>query len=113
MLPPLFDPHLSAHSYWFRYGKRTYQAARSVEAAYPEGYSHAADCDLKSYFDTVSPSRLLRLLVQWVTDRRVLRLIGDRGIGEFQYAPERVVWSQVETYSPLRELVIGFVVDVN
>jgi RNA-directed DNA polymerase len=75
VLTPLFDPHFSAHSYGFRYGKRAPQAVRSVEAAYREGYTQAVDCDLKSYFDTVNHSRLLRLLAQRVTDRRVLRLI--------------------------------------
>jgi retron-type reverse transcriptase len=48
---------------------------RSVEAACREGYTQAVDCDQKSCFDTVNPSRLLRLLAQRVTDRRVLRLI--------------------------------------
>ena len=61
--------------YGFRYGKRAHQAVRAVDFAYREGYTQAVDCDLKSYFDTVNHSRLLRLLTPRVTDRRVLRLI--------------------------------------
>jgi RNA-directed DNA polymerase len=76
VLTPLFDPHFSTHSYGFRYGKRAHQAVRAVEAASRQGYAHAVDCDLKSFFDTVNHDRLMRLLAQRVTDRRVLRLIG-------------------------------------
>jgi len=53
ILTPLFDPHFSAHSYGFRYGKQAHQAVRSVQAAAGEGYYYAVDCDLKSFFDTV------------------------------------------------------------
>jgi len=76
VLTPLFDPHFSTHSYGFRYGKRAHQAVRAVEAASRQGYAHAVDCDLKSFFDTVNHDRLMHWLAQRVTDRRVLRLIG-------------------------------------
>jgi RNA-directed DNA polymerase len=76
VLTPLFDPHFSSHSYGFRYGKRAHQAVRAVEAASREGYAHAVDCDLKSFFDTVNHDRLLTRLARRVTDGRVLRLIG-------------------------------------
>jgi RNA-directed DNA polymerase len=75
-LTPLFDPHFSTHSYGFRLGKRAHQAVRVVEAASQQGYSHAVDCDLKSFFDTVNHDRLLALLARRVSDGRVLRLIG-------------------------------------
>ena len=75
-LTPLFDPHFSTHSYGFRYGKRAHQAVRAVEAASRQGYAHAVDCDLKSFFDTVNHDRLMLLLARRVGDLRVLRLIG-------------------------------------
>jgi RNA-directed DNA polymerase len=76
VLTPLFDPHFSTHSYGFRIGRRAHQAVRAVEAASQQGYAHAVDCDLKSFFDTVNHDRLLTLLARRVTDGRVLRLIG-------------------------------------
>jgi RNA-directed DNA polymerase len=76
VLTPLFDPHFSTHSYGFRIGRRAHQAVRAVEAASQQGYSHAVDCDLKSFFDTVNHDRMLTQLAQRVTDGRVLRLIG-------------------------------------
>ena len=76
VLTPLFDPHFSTHSYGFRLGKRAHQAVRTVEAAAQQGYVHAVDCDLKSFFDTVNHDRLLALLARTVKDGRVLNLIG-------------------------------------
>ena len=76
VLTPLFDPHFSTHSYGFRLGKRAHQAVRTVEAAAQQGYAHAVDCDLKSFFDTVNHDRLLALLARRVKDGRVLNLIG-------------------------------------
>ena len=76
VLTPLFDPHFSSHSYGFRYGKQAHQAVRAVEAANAAGYTHAVDCDLQSFFDTVNHDRLMNLLARRITDERVLRLIG-------------------------------------
>jgi hypothetical protein len=76
VLTPLFDPHFSPHSYGFRLGKRAHQAVRTVETAAQQGYAHAVDCDLKSFFDTVNHNRLLSLLARRVKDGRVLNLIG-------------------------------------
>jgi len=76
VLTPLFDPHFSSHSYGFRYGKQAHQAVRAVEAANAAGYTHAVDCDLKSFFDTVNHDRLMNLLAKRITDERVLQLIG-------------------------------------
>ena len=76
VLTPLFDPHFSTRSYGFRYDKRAHDAVRTVEASAQAGYTQAVDCDLKSYFDTVSHNRLMPLLARRITDRRVLRLIG-------------------------------------
>jgi len=76
VLTPRFDPHFSSHSYGFRYGKRAHEAVRAVEVANQAGYVHAVDCDLKSFFDTVSHDRLTNLLARRIADLRVLRLIG-------------------------------------
>jgi len=76
VLTPLFDPHFSTHSYGFRYGKQAHQAVRAVEAANRAGYTQAVDCDLKSFFDTVSHERLINLLARRITDKPVLQLIG-------------------------------------
>jgi RNA-directed DNA polymerase len=76
VLTPLFDPHFSSHSYGFRANRGAHEAVRAVEAANQAGCVHAVDCDLKSFFDTVSHDRLTNLLARRITDQRVLQLIG-------------------------------------
>ena len=75
-LTPRGDPHFSSHSHGFRYGKQAHQAVRAVEAANAAGYTHAVDCALKSFFDTVNQDRLMNLLARRIPDSRVLQLIG-------------------------------------
>jgi len=76
VLTPLFDPQFSSHSYGFRANRRAHEAVRAVEAANKVGCVHAVDCDLKSFFDTVSHDRLTNLLARRIADKRVLQLIG-------------------------------------
>lgn len=75
VLTPLFEGEFSNHSYGFREGRNAHQAIREMEACWQEGYRHAVDCDLKSFFDTVSHDRLMIQLREKIRDRLVLRLI--------------------------------------
>lgn len=59
-----FLPNRSAH-----------QAVRQMEACWKEGRTHAVDCDLKSFFDTVNHDRLMEQLRGKVRDPLVLGLI--------------------------------------
>ena len=59
VLGALFEGGFSEHSYGFREGRSAHQAVGQVEAGWKEGRRHAADCDLKSFFDTVNHDRLM------------------------------------------------------
>ena len=50
-------------------------ALAEMEEANRDGLRFAADCDLKSFFDTVNPGLLINKLARQVHDARVLRLI--------------------------------------
>ena len=76
VIGPLFEPHFSAHSYGFRPGRRARMALAEMEDAHREGLRYAADCDLKSFFDTVNHGLLMNRLARRIADRRVLRLLG-------------------------------------
>ena len=76
VIGPLFEPHFSTHSYGFRPGRRARMALEEMEQAHREGLRYAADCDLKSFFDTVHHGLLMNRLARRMADRRVLRLIG-------------------------------------
>jgi RNA-directed DNA polymerase len=76
VIGPLFEPHFSTYSYGFRPGRRARMALAEMEDAHREGLRYAADCDLKSFFDTVNHSLLMNRLARRIADRRVLRLVG-------------------------------------
>jgi RNA-directed DNA polymerase len=76
VIGPLFEPHFSTHSYGFRPGRRAKMALEEMVDAHRDGLRFAADCDLKSFFDTVNHGLLMNRLARRIADRRVLRLIG-------------------------------------
>jgi len=76
VIGPLFEPHFSAHSYGFRPKRSARMALTEMEDAHRDGLRYAADCDLKSFFDTVNHGLLMNRLARRIGDRRVLRLIG-------------------------------------
>jgi RNA-directed DNA polymerase len=65
----------SEQSYGFRHGRGCHQALERVEALFEAGYVYVVDADLKGYFDTIPKDRLLALVGEKVSDRRVLRLV--------------------------------------
>jgi RNA-directed DNA polymerase len=75
VIGPLFDPQFSAHSYGFRPKRSARMALAEMEQAWRDGLRFGVDCDLKSFFDTVSHGLLLGRLSRKVHDQRVLRLI--------------------------------------
>lgn len=70
-----YDPTFSVDSYGFRPGKRGHDAVRKAKSYMKEGYRWVIDIDLEKFFDAVNHDRLMRLLSQRITDKRVLRLI--------------------------------------
>jgi RNA-directed DNA polymerase len=75
VLEPIFDNTFSDHSYGFRHGRGCHHALERVEQLLESGYVHVVDADLKSYFDTISKSRLMALVEAKVSDSRVLALV--------------------------------------
>jgi RNA-directed DNA polymerase len=75
VLEPIFDVTFSPHSYGFRRGRGCHHALERVEELLAAGCVYVVDADLKSYFDTISKSRLISHLRGKVSDSRVLRLV--------------------------------------
>jgi len=74
-LEPIFERDFAEHSYGFRPGRSCKDALRVVQTAMEEGRLHVIDADLKSYFDTIPHSRLVKRIAEKVSDGRVLGLI--------------------------------------
>src|SRR5262249_30225727 len=75
VVEPIFERDFAEHSYGFRPGRGCKDALRRVDELLKAGYTHVVDADLKSYFDTIPPDRLVALVGQKVSDGRILSLI--------------------------------------
>jgi RNA-directed DNA polymerase len=75
VLGPLFEAGFSDHSHGYRPGRSAHQAVVVMEESWKEGRRHAVECDLKSFFDTVSHDRMMNALKEKVRCPRVLGLL--------------------------------------
>ncbi len=85
VIEPILDATFHERSFGFRHGRGCHDALRCVEALLEAGSVYVVDADLKSYFETIPKDRLLAIVKQKISDRRVLGLIKqylDQGIVE-------------------------------
>lgn len=75
VIEPILDATFHERSFGFRHGRGCHDALRCVEALLTDGYVYVVDADLKGYFDTIPKDRLLEIVQQKISDRRVLGLI--------------------------------------
>ena len=74
-IEPILDATFHERSFGFRHGRSCHDALRCVEELLEAGYVYVVDADLKGYFDTIPKDRLLDMVKQQISDRRVLGLI--------------------------------------
>ena len=85
VIEPILDATFHDRSFGFRHGRGCHDALRCVEGLLAAGYVYVVDADLKSYFDTIPKDRLMKVVQERISDRRVLGLIKqflDQGIVE-------------------------------
>lgn len=75
VIEPIFDNTFHERSFGFRHGRGCHHALECVEQLLNDGFVYVVDADLKSYFDTIPKDRLMQLVQQSISDRRVLGLI--------------------------------------
>ena len=87
ILEPIFESDFQDGSYGYRPKRTAHQAVARVSEAVLMGLTRVVDLDLKSYFDTVSHSIILRQVAKRVNDAQVMRLLklilkanGKRGV---------------------------------
>lgn len=76
VLTPLIDPTFSQASHGFRPGRNAHGAVRQLKGFIEEGYRVAVDVDLSKFFDCVNHDLLMNRLGRFITDKRLLKLIG-------------------------------------
>lgn len=74
-LEPYFEPQFSASSYGFRAGRSQKGAIEAARRHVTNGKEWVVDLDLEKFFDTVNHDRVLHLIRQRVSDRRLLKII--------------------------------------
>jgi RNA-directed DNA polymerase len=75
ILEPIFESDFQDGSYGYRPKRTAHQAVAKVKKAVVRRLTRVIDLDLKTYFDTVSHSILLRKVALRVQDDDVLRLL--------------------------------------
>jgi RNA-directed DNA polymerase len=75
VLQPEWDGTFSASSYGFRPRRSAHQAVAQAQRYLGEGYGWVVDLDLEKFFDRVNHDKLMSLVRERITDRRVLQLI--------------------------------------
>jgi RNA-directed DNA polymerase len=70
-----WDPTFSEHSYGFRPNRSAHQGVAKAHGYIAEGYTWLVDLDLEKFFDRVNHDKLMGLVAERITDKRVLKLI--------------------------------------
>jgi RNA-directed DNA polymerase len=75
MIEPIFEADFEASSFGFRPKKSAVQALEAIRIAGNQGHDFVVDADIKGYFDNIDQEKLMVLVGERISDRRVLKLI--------------------------------------
>ena len=75
IIEPIFEADFAACSYGFRPKKSATQAMEAIREAGNHGYNVVIDADIRGYFDNIDQEKLLILVRERISDRRVEKLI--------------------------------------
>ncbi|HEX4601707.1 MAG TPA: group II intron reverse transcriptase/maturase [Gemmatimonadales bacterium] len=75
VIEPLFEADFLPCSYGFRPKRNATQALEAIREAGNRGYEFVVDADIRQYFDSIDQQKLLALVAERISDRRVLKLV--------------------------------------
>jgi RNA-directed DNA polymerase len=75
VVEPIFETDFKECSYGFRPKRDAKGAIRHIRRAVRKGVYWVVDVDIAGYFDNISHEKLLKLVEQRISDRRILKLI--------------------------------------
>ena len=76
LIDPIYESRFNKHSYGFRRFRSTHHAAlRAKDLIGRRGYTHIVEGDIKSCFDEIDHTTLLKILRRTVRDERLIKII--------------------------------------
>ncbi len=75
VLEPIFEADFLDVSYGFRPKRSALAALECIRTAFPRGRVWVAEADIRDFFGQIDQQKLLALVAERVSDRRVLRLL--------------------------------------
>lgn len=75
VLEPIVEADFSPSSYGFRPKRSATQALEALRVHGARGGNHVLDADIRDYFGSIDHTKLLKLVAQRISDRRVLKLL--------------------------------------
>ena len=75
VLEPIFEADFLSVSYGFRPRRSALDALECIRVAFPRGRVWVAEADIRNYFGSIDQQKLLALVAERVSDRRVLKLL--------------------------------------
>lgn len=75
VIEPIFEADFSDSSYGFRPKRSALQAMETVRKAFPKGYVFAVEADIADCFGSIDQQRLLEMVAERISDRRVSKLV--------------------------------------
>ncbi len=75
VIEPIYEADFEESSYGFRPKRSAVQALEAIRIAGNRGHDFVVDADIKGYFDSIDQKKLMVLVGERISDRRVLKLI--------------------------------------
>lgn len=75
VIEPLFEADFLPSSYGFRPKRSAVQALEAIRKAGNRGLNFVLDADIKAYFDSIDQQKLMAMVAERISDRRVLKLL--------------------------------------
>ena len=75
VIEPIFEADFLPSSFGFRPKKSQTQALEVIREAGNRGHNFVLDADIKAYFDSIDQTKLMAMVEERISDRRVLKLL--------------------------------------